>query len=46
MGTAEQRIVCGIPEQISSVEGGRIHCLVIPGSLDELEEVALERWRA
>lgn len=46
MGTAEQRIVCGTLEQISSVEGGRIHCLVIPGSLDELEELALERWRA
>jgi diphthine synthase len=45
VGTSESRLVCGTAEQISSVEGGRIHCLVIPGSLDELEELALERWR-
>tara|TARA_B100001179_G_C18506992_1_gene366864 strand:- start:129 stop:911 length:783 start_codon:yes stop_codon:yes gene_type:complete len=46
MGTSEQRIVCGTAEQLSVIEGGRIHCLVIPGRLDEMEEQALSRWMA
>ena len=46
MGTSDSRLVCGTAEHISKIDGGRVHCLVIPGSLDELEELALERWRA
>jgi len=44
MGTSDARIKVGKSEDILQVEGGRIHCLVIPASLHDVEEIALSRW--
>lgn len=44
MGTGGARIVSGTPKQIESVSDGRIHCLVLPASLHDVEATALERW--
>ena len=45
VGGSDQRIIHGTLDRIASVSGGRIHCLVIPGRLDDLESEALSRWR-
>ena len=44
MGTSQSRIIKGIPAQIAEVEGGRIHCLLIPANLHDVEAAALKRW--
>tara|TARA_B100000029_G_C17576422_1_gene958289 strand:+ start:1499 stop:2344 length:846 start_codon:yes stop_codon:yes gene_type:complete len=44
MGTDEQCIRYGSLDKISEINDGMIHCIVIPGRLDELEREALERW--
>ncbi len=44
MGTADATIRAGNPAQIALMEGGRIHCLVIPATLHEMEARALARW--
>ena len=44
MGTDEARIVSGSAKQIEAITDGRIHCLVIPAELHEVEEVAVARW--
>lgn len=46
MGTKLQRISYGSLNHISELKNGDIHCLVVPGRLDELEEEALARWKA
>jgi diphthamide biosynthesis methyltransferase len=45
VGGSDQRIIHGTLDRIASVSGGRMHCLVIPGRLDDLESEALSRWR-
>ncbi len=45
MGTADTKIVSGTPKQIAAIEEGRIHCLVIPASLHDVEAAAIQRWR-
>lgn len=44
MGTAEECIRVGTPSQVALMQGGRIHCLVIPATLHEMEAQALARW--
>ncbi len=44
MGTNEARIKVGTAEQISAVSNGRIHCLLIPADLHDVEADALARW--
>ena len=44
MGTADATIRAGKPAQIALMKGGRIHCLVIPSTLHEMEARALARW--
>ncbi|HIF05114.1 MAG TPA: diphthine synthase [Candidatus Poseidoniales archaeon] len=44
MGTADARIILGTASDIARVEGGRIHCLLIPAKLHDVEREALERW--
>ena len=44
MGTEDARINVGTAEQISAISEGRIHCLLIPAKLHELEASALARW--
>ncbi len=44
MGRLEQRIFYGTLDDVQSINEGSIHCLVIPGRLDELEGEALARW--
>ena len=46
MGTGSQRINYGTLDYISEIEYGDIHCIVIPGRLDDLEQEALARWKA
>jgi diphthamide biosynthesis methyltransferase len=45
VGGSDQRIIHSTLDRIASVSGGRMHCLVIPGRLDDLESEALSRWR-
>ena len=44
MGTDDARISVGTLDEISGVKGGRIHCLLVPASLHDVEAAALERW--
>lgn len=44
MGTVDARIRAGGLDEIASAEGGRLHCLLIPASLHEVEARALARW--
>ena len=45
MGTDSQRINYGSLNHISAIESGGIHCMVVPGRLDDLEQEALARWK-
>ncbi len=44
MGTDKQCIRYGSLDDISEVNDGFIHCIIVPGRLDELEREALARW--
>lgn len=44
MGRPTQQIRCGSIDEIAWARGGSLHCLVIPGRLDEMEKKALDRW--
>ncbi|MDE0708118.1 MAG: diphthine synthase [Candidatus Poseidoniales archaeon] len=44
MGTGDARVVVGASGDIAEVKGGRIHCLLIPASLHDVEATALARW--
>ena len=44
MGTDDARISVGGLDEISEVKGGRIHCLLVPANLHDVEEAALARW--
>ena len=44
MGTFEQKIAYLPLSKLSAAEGGRLHCLVIPANLGDVEELALRRW--
>jgi diphthine synthase len=44
MGTDDARIISGTANELVSITGGRIHCLVIPADLHDVEEVAVARW--
>lgn len=44
MGTKDAAVSVGTPAQISEKEGGRIHCLLIPANLHDVEATALARW--
>ena len=44
MGTSDAKIRVGGPDEIARIDEGRIHCLVVPANLHEVEENALSRW--
>ena len=44
MGTDNSRISVGTPDEISGIKGGRIHCLLVPANLHDVEATALARW--
>ncbi|MEE2759353.1 MAG: diphthine synthase [Candidatus Thermoplasmatota archaeon] len=44
MGTADARICVGDAGEVSEIVGGRIHCLIVPAELHDLESEALSRW--
>ena len=44
MGTEEAKINVGTPIEISEVAQGRIHCLLVPATLHDVEATALARW--
>jgi len=44
MGTEDARISVGTPNEISGIKGGRIHCLLVPANLHDVEAAALARW--
>ena len=44
MGTENARISVGPPAEISDVNSGRIHCLIVPAKLHDVEAAALQRW--
>ena len=44
MGTEDARISVGTPKEISGIKGGRIHCLLVPANLHDVEAAALARW--
>ena len=44
MGTDDANVNVGTAQQISEVTGGRIHCLLIPAELHDVEDAALARW--
>ena len=43
LGTPDQRVVSGHLGDIAKVEGGRIHCLILPAEFSGLEREAYER---
>lgn len=45
MGTMSQNIKYGSLGDISAANGGKIHCLIIPAKLDQLEQEAVLRWK-
>jgi len=45
LGTHEQRVVSGDLQDIATIEGGRIHCLIIPAEFTGMEREAYERRR-
>ena len=45
LGTPDQRVVSGDLEELAKVEGGRMHCLVLPADFAGLEREAYERRR-
>jgi diphthine synthase len=45
LGTREQRVVSGNLEELSTVTGGRIHCLILPAKFTGMEREAYERRR-
>ena len=45
LGTHEQRVVAGDLQDIAAIEGGRIHCLIIPAEFTGMEREAYERRR-
>ena len=44
MGTGDARISVGSPVEISGIKGGRLHCLIVPAKLHDVEAAALKRW--
>ena len=44
MGTEDSKIEVGTPNKISGIKGGRIHCLLVPANLHDVEAAALARW--
>ena len=44
MGTVDARISVGSPTDISGIEEGRIHCILVPANLHDVEAAALARW--
>lgn len=44
MGCSNENIVSTTFSELSSFDGGRLNCLVIPANLGEVEEVALRRF--
>ena len=44
MGTASQNIVHTTIDGLKSLTKGRLHCLVIPAGLSEIEQNAIKRW--
>jgi len=44
MGTDMQCIKYGSLEKISTIKNGFIHCIIVPGRIDDLEREALARW--
>jgi len=45
LGTSEQRVVSGELEELSAIDGGRIHCLILPAKFMGMEREAYERRR-
>ena len=44
MGTVDARISVGSPTDISGIEEGRVHCILVPANLHDVEAAALARW--
>ena len=44
MGTDKQNISYIDVEDLKQAESGHMHCLVIPGEINEIENDALKRW--
>ena len=44
MGTKEQAITYAKLSELSNVKSGRLHSLVIPANLSDVENSALHRW--
>ena len=44
MGTVDARISVGSPTHISGIKEGRIHCILVPANLHDVEAAALARW--
>ncbi len=44
MGTGDACVSVGSPTEISDIKKGRIHCLIVPAKLHDVEAAALERW--
>ena len=44
MGTPEQNITYLPLSKLSSAKVGRLHCLVIPANLGDVEDLAVRRW--
>lgn len=45
LGTPDQSLYSGSLKDIARVQSGRIHCMIIPAGMDEMERAAFERYR-
>ncbi len=45
LGTHEQRVISGDLQDIAAIEGGRIHCMILPAKFMGMEREAYERRR-
>ena len=45
LGTPDQSLYSGSLKDIARVQSGRIHCMIMPAGMDEMERAAFERYR-
>ena len=45
LGTFSERIVATTVGELCDIQGGRIHCLIIPSEMHEMEKLAFNSWK-
>ena len=45
LGTSSERIIATTIEGLNDIVGGRIHCLIIPAKMHEMEKISFDSWK-